>query len=45
VQKWFANFVTALGEAQCAPELPALAPPAAAAALAYRPERPAVGLN
>jgi trehalose 6-phosphate synthase len=48
VQKWFSDLVTALGEAQCAielPALPALPAPAAAAALVYRPERPAVGLS
>jgi trehalose 6-phosphate synthase len=45
VQKWFSDFVAALGEAQCPAELPALARPATAAALVYRPERPAVGLS
>jgi trehalose 6-phosphate synthase len=45
VQKWFSDFVAALAETQGAAELPALAPPAAAAALVYRPERPAVGLS
>src|SRR5262249_14715388 len=45
VQKCFADFVTALADTQAPNELPALAPPAAAAALIYRPERPAVGMS
>jgi trehalose 6-phosphate synthase len=45
VQKWFADFVTALADTQAGNELPAIAPPAAATALIYRPERPAVGLS
>ena len=43
VQKWFADFVAALAETQGPHELPAIAPPAPATALVYRPERPAVG--
>jgi trehalose 6-phosphate synthase len=46
VHKWFADFVAALAATQGAAELPAVAaPPAAAAALGYRPERPAVGVS
>jgi len=44
VEKWFADFVAALAETPVGNELPAIAPPAAAAALAYLPDRPAVGL-
>ena len=45
VHKWFGDFVAALAETQGVRELPAIAPPAAAAALGYLPERPAVGLS
>jgi trehalose 6-phosphate synthase len=47
VHKWFADFVAALAETQGTAELPAIpAPPAAAAAaLGFIPERPAVGLS
>jgi trehalose 6-phosphate synthase len=44
VHKWFADFVAALADTQ-AVELPAIAPPAAAPALVYVPELPAVGLS
>jgi trehalose 6-phosphate synthase len=44
VHKWFSDFVAALADTH-AVELPAIAPPRAAAALAYLPERPAVGLS
>jgi trehalose 6-phosphate synthase len=45
VHKWFADFVAALAGTQGATELPAIAAPPAAAAVAleYVPERPAVG--
>src|SRR5579871_3315376 len=43
VQKWFGDFVAALAESPVGNELPAIAAPQAAAALAYLPERPAVG--
>jgi trehalose 6-phosphate synthase len=47
VHKWFADFVAALAGTQCTAELPAIAAPpaAAAAALGFIPERPAVGLS
>jgi trehalose 6-phosphate synthase len=45
VHKWFASFVAALAETHAANELPAIAPPRPAAALAYLPDRPAVGLS
>ena len=45
VQKWFADFVASLAETHAATELPAIAPPPPAAALVYRPARPAVGLS
>jgi trehalose 6-phosphate synthase len=44
VQKWFADFVAALGETPMGNELPAIAAPPAVAALVYHPERSAVGL-
>jgi trehalose 6-phosphate synthase len=44
VQKWFADFVSALAGTPTGNELPAIAAPQAIAALAYRPERSAVGL-
>jgi trehalose 6-phosphate synthase len=44
VQKWFADFVAALkGTRAVAEPVRSIAPPKAAAALAYLPERPAVG--
>jgi trehalose 6-phosphate synthase len=44
VQKWFADFVATLKDARAVAEPVRIAPPQAAAALAYLPERPAVGL-
>jgi trehalose 6-phosphate synthase len=45
VQKWFGDFVTALKHTRAVAEpVRVAAPPKGAAALAYMPERPAVGL-
>jgi len=44
VQKWFADFMAALKDTRAVAEPVRMAPPQAAAALTYRPERPAVGL-
>jgi hypothetical protein len=44
VQKWFSDFVTALKDTRAVAEPVRVAPAKGAAALAYLPERPAVGL-